>query len=47
MTDYILERASIGSVVASSLGDQDPEKNPAYADLDDEAFEKVALRLNG
>ena len=28
MTDYILERASIGSVIASSLGNEDPENNP-------------------
>lgn len=30
MTDHILERASIGSVITSSLGAEDPEKNPEY-----------------
>ncbi len=47
MTDYILERASIGSVIASSLGNEDPENNPEYAKLNDEEFEKIALKLNG
>jgi hypothetical protein len=47
MTDHILERASIGSVIASSLGDEDPENNPEYAKLNDEEFEKIALKLNG
>jgi hypothetical protein len=36
MTDYILERASIGSVIVSSLGFEDPEKNPEYDHLNDE-----------
>lgn len=47
MTDHLLERASIGSVIASSLGDEDPEKNPEYEKLNDEEFEKIALKLNG
>lgn len=47
MTDHILERASIGSVITSSLGEEDPEKNPEYAKLNDEEFEKIALKLNG
>jgi hypothetical protein len=47
MTDHILERASIGSVIASSLGNEDPENNPDYAKLNDEEFEKIALKLNG
>ena len=46
LTDHILERASIGSVIASSLGAEDPERNPKYKDLDDEAFEKVCLKAN-
>ena len=46
MADHILERASIGSVIASSLGHEDPEKNPAYAKLSDEEFNKIALRFN-
>lgn len=46
MADYLLERASIGSVIASSLGDEDPERNPKYADLPDEEFDKIALKLN-
>ena len=36
MTDYILERASIGSVIVSSLGAEDPERNPEYDNLDDD-----------
>ena len=47
MADHILERASIGSVIASSLGLEDPEKNPAYANLSDEEFSKISLRMNG
>ena len=43
MADHILERASIGSVIASSLGDEDPELNPEYAKLSEEEFEKIAL----
>lgn len=46
MADYILERASIGSVIASSLGFEDPERNPEYADLPDDEFEKIALKFN-
>lgn len=46
MSDYLLERASIGAVLASSLGDEDPEKNPEYADLPDEEFDKIAQRFN-
>jgi len=42
MADYILERASIGSVMASSLGPEDPENNPEYADLPDAEFDKIA-----
>lgn len=47
MTDHVLGRASIGSVIASSLGNEDPENNPDYAKLSDEEFEKIALKLNG
>ena len=36
MTDHMLERASIGSVIASSLGTEDPEKNPDNEFLSDE-----------
>ena len=39
MAEYIIERASIGSVIASSLGKEDPERNPAYAKLSDKEFE--------
>jgi len=46
MSDHILERASIGSVIVSTLGDQDPERNPAYANLNDEEFDKIARKLN-
>lgn len=46
MADYILERASIGSVIASSLGAEDPELNPEYADLPDDEFEKIANKFN-
>ena len=46
MSDYLLERASIGAVLASSLGDEDPEKDPKYADLPDEEFDKIAQRFN-
>ena len=46
MADYLLGRASIGSVIVSSLGDEDPEVNPAYAKLSDEEFEKIALKMN-
>jgi hypothetical protein len=43
MSDHILERASIGSVLASSLGKDDPERNQKYSNLPDEEFEKVVL----
>ena len=46
MVDSLIARASIGSVIASSLGSQDPDKNPAYADLPDDEFDKIALKLN-
>jgi hypothetical protein len=46
MADTILVRASIGSVIASSLGKEDPEKNPAFANLPDEEFEKIAQKAN-
>ena len=46
MVDSLIARASIGSVIASSLGAEDPEKNPAYADLPDEEFDKIALKMN-
>jgi hypothetical protein len=42
MADTILIRASIGSVIASSLGNEDPEKNPEYANLPDDEFDKIA-----
>ena len=47
MADNILARASIGSVIASSLAEQDPEVDPQYAGLSDAEFEKVCLKLNG
>jgi hypothetical protein len=46
MADHILERASIGCVIASSLGKDDPERNPAYDKLSDADFEKVAKIAN-
>lgn len=46
MADYILERASIGSVMASSLGPEDPENNPEYADLPDAEFDIIAQKFN-
>jgi hypothetical protein len=46
LTDYVLERASIGSVMASSLGREDPEINPKYKYLPENEFEKVCLKLN-
>ena len=38
MADNIVARSSIGSIVASSLGDQDPEINPKYKNLNDTEF---------
>ena len=46
MTDYILERASIGSVIVSSLGAEDPERNPEYDNLDDDQFQKIVIQFN-
>lgn len=46
MSDHILERASIGCVLASSLGKEDPERNPKYQNLSDEEFDKVVLQMN-
>ena len=46
MADHILERASIGCVIASSLGRDDPAKNPAYESLTDEEFDKIAFKAN-
>jgi len=46
MVDSIISRASMGCVLASSLGAQDPDKNPEYADLPDEDFEKICLKAN-
>lgn len=46
MSDFILERASIGSVIASSLGKEDPETNPKYAKLSDKEFDKICLTMN-
>ena len=46
MVDSIISRASMGNVLVSSLGDQDPDKNPEYADLPDEEFEKICLKAN-
>jgi hypothetical protein len=46
MADYILKRASIGCVIASSLGDQDPEKDPRYANLPDDQFQKISDKMN-
>jgi hypothetical protein len=46
MVDSIIARASMGSVLVSSLGDQDPDKNPEYAELPDDEFEKICLKAN-
>lgn len=46
MVDSIIERASMGSVLASSLGDQDPDLNPEYQNLPDEEFDKICLKAN-
>ena len=46
MADHILERASIGSVIVSSLGKEDPEVNPKYVNLSDAEFDKVCLKMN-
>ena len=46
MADHILERASIGSVIVSSLGKDDQEDNPKYAKLSDAEFEKICLKMN-
>lgn len=47
MADHILERASIGSVIASPLAPKDdPEKNHAYDKLSDAEFEKIAMKAN-
>lgn len=46
MADSILERASIGSVIASSLGKDDPEKNPEYDGIPDDEFQKIADKAN-
>mmetsp|Transcript_36570 Transcript_36570/g.56129 ORF Transcript_36570/g.56129 Transcript_36570/m.56129 type:complete len:165 (+) Transcript_36570:71-565(+) len=47
MADHLLERASIGSVIVSSLGKEDPEVDPQYEGLNDEEFDKVVLKMNG
>jgi hypothetical protein len=46
MSDHILERASVGCVLASSLGKDDPERNPKYANLPDEEFDKIVYKMN-
>lgn len=46
MADSILARASIGSVIASSLGKEDPVLNPEYQALSDEEFNKIAEKAN-
>jgi len=47
MADHILERASIGCVIASPLAPKDdPEKNHAYDKLSDAEFEKIAMKAN-
>jgi hypothetical protein len=46
MSDHILERASIGCVLASSLGNDDPEKNPKYSKLPDDEFDKIVYQMN-
>lgn len=46
MSDHILERASVGCVLASSLGKEDPEKNPNYAKLPDDEFDKIVYQMN-
>ena len=43
MSDHILERASIGSVIVSSLGKEDPEINFKYKNLPDDEFDKICL----
>jgi hypothetical protein len=47
MADHILERASIGCVIASPLAPKDdPEKNKAFEKLSDAEFEKIAMSAN-
>ena len=46
MSDHILERASVGCVLASSLGKDDPEKNPKYNKLPDDEFDKIVYQMN-
>ena len=46
MSDHILERASIGCVLASSLGKDDPENNPKYNKLPDDEFDKIVYQMN-
>ena len=46
MADHILERASIGSVIVSSLGKDDPEVDPKYAKLSDAEFDRICLKMN-
>jgi hypothetical protein len=33
-------------VIASSLGEEDPETNPLYENLSDEEFAKIAYKFN-
>jgi len=47
MADSIIERASLGSVIVSSLGPLDPEIDPECQGLADDAFEKECLKRNG
>ena len=46
MVDSIIARASMGNVLASSLGVLDPDNNPKYKDLPDDEFEKICLKAN-
>lgn len=46
MADNIVERASIGSVIASSLGKEDPAVDPKCEKLSDAEFDKEVEKRN-
>lgn len=46
LADFICERKSIGTVIASALEpEQDPELRPELQKLDEAGFEKAALKF--
>lgn len=45
LADQVVGCVSIGSCIASSL-DPNPEEDPKYKDLNDDAFNKVLSKLN-